>query len=252
MKKIISILIFTSLTIQAWSQCFPDRHSTEWFNSWVSCEKTISPNVERDSSHWIMYDFGTELKMYDLKIWNINSPDYLDYGIKTAIIDYSSDGINWTEYGEVELLEGSGKNNDEGQDLLNFNGEIAKYLLITAKTSFGSNCAGFSELRLDVDSLKIIPTDTTGVVPVDSICIVADVFPNPLEGNELSITLTKQCVNAVHYSLTDASGRVIIKKTPIALNETIEILKGKALASGIYIVELTSNYAKSEYKVVVL
>ncbi|MFK8045187.1 MAG: T9SS type A sorting domain-containing protein, partial [Crocinitomicaceae bacterium] len=64
------------------------------------------------------------------------------------------------------------------------------------------------------------------------------------------ITLKQQCVPAVHYTVTDATGKIVVQSTPIALNETVEVLKGIDLPAGVYIVELTSNYAKSEYKIV--
>lgn len=253
MKKVVlHILFLVALQTSVNAQCFIDRHSTAWFDGWLSCEIAENPNTTRGESHWILYDFGSLMEMYELHIWNVNAPDYLDYGIQTAHIDYSADGINWTEYGEVSLNQGTGENSYEGQELFNFNGKEAKYLLITANTTYGSNCAGFAELKLAVDSVDVPdPIDTTSTDnPVDSICIIADVYPNPMATNELYITLKQQCVPAVHYTVTDAMGRVIVQSTPIALDETVEVLKGKELASGVYIVELTSNYAKSEYKIV--
>ncbi|MFK8037857.1 MAG: T9SS type A sorting domain-containing protein [Crocinitomicaceae bacterium] len=253
-QLILYIIIFIIMPFMATAQCYPDRHSTAWYEGWISCEKSENPNTTRPESHWIMYDFGTIMEMYNLSIWNINAPEYLDYGIQTAEIDYSEDGINWFEYGEVTLSQGTGKNNYEGLQLLNFDGKNAKYLLITSTASFGSECAGFAELKLEVDSVEITePSDTTIVDPIlkDSICIIADVYPNPIaDDNVLNIHLIEQCVPSVHYRLIDENGRVVVPSTPISLDETVEILKGIELAAGVYIVELTSNYAKSEYKVI--
>lgn len=251
MKNVFAAILLFTLSFNGFAQCFPERHNTTWFNQWISCEKTENPNTTRPESHWIMYDFGTELKMYTLNIWNINAPDLLSDGIQKANIDYSSDGVTWFEYGEVTFNQGTGKNTYEGQEVLNFNGAVAKYLLITSESNYGGNCAGFAEMKLEIDSLKVVPTDPgPDSLSTDSICIVADVFPNPMINNELYITLNEQCVHAVNYNLTDASGRILIQNTPIALNETVEILKGKTLSPGVYIVTLLSNYAKSEYKIV--
>lgn len=247
------VIIFTSHL--GYAQCYPDRHSTAWYEGWISCEKSENPNDLREESHWIMYNFGAVLEMYNFSVWNVNAPEYLDHGIQTAQIDYSVDGVTWLEYGEISLNQGTGKNIYQGQEILNFNGKEARYLLITAVTTYGSDCAGLAEIKLEVDSVDapvvVVPTDTTNQAePLDSICIIADVYPNPIANNELYITLNQQCVPAVHYTLTDATGRTIVTSTPIALNETVEILKGKDLSPGVYIVELTSNYAKSEYKIV--
>lgn len=251
MKKVLLYIVLSFTTIfNGTSQCFPDRHSTAWYDGWISCEKTENPNETRPESHWIMYNFGSIMEMYNLNIWNVNAPKYLDYGIQTAHVDYSLDGVTWEEYGEITLSQGTGENTYEGEAVLNFNGKEAKYLLITANTTFGSDCAGFSELRLEVDSADIQePVDTT-TIEKDSICIIADVYPNPINENKLYVTLKQQCVEAVHYTLTDATGRVVVPSAPINLDETIEILKGKEIPAGVYILELRSNYAKSEYKIV--
>lgn len=242
------IVIFINLPFYGVAQCYPDRHSTAWYDGWISCEKSENPNSENPNSHWIMYDFGSVMEMYKLSIWNINAPEYISYGIQTANIDYSMDGISWVEYGEVTLNQGSGQNTYEGDQLLNFDGINAKYLLITAKTTFGSNCAGFAELKLEVDSVEtIVPADT---ITKDSICIIADIYPNPISEHTLYVHLLEQCVPNVHYRLIDETGRVVVPSTLISLNEVVDILKGKKIAAGVYIVELTSNYAKSEYKVI--
>ena len=255
MKKLfLYIVILFAGHQMGHAQCYPDRHSTAWFDGWISCEKSENPNTAREESHWIMYNFGSVKEMYNFSVWNVNAPDYLEFGIQTAHVDYSEDGVTWTEYGEVSLAKGTGKNTYEGEEILNFNGLNAQYLLITAETTFGSDCAGLAEIRLDVDSIDAVvvePTDTTNQEnPVDSICIIANVFPNPVIENELFITLIQQCVPAVHYTVTDALGRVVVQSTPIALNETIDVLKGIDLPAGVYIIELSSNYAKSEYKIV--
>ncbi len=267
---IFYIAILLLCQFNGYSQCFPDRHGTAWYEGWISCEKSLNPNsTERPESHWIMYDFGVPMEMYNLTIWNINAPDYLSYGIQLAHVDYSEDGVTWEKFGDIALNPGTGKNTYEGEQLLNFDGKKAQYLLITAITSHGSDCAGFAELRLEVDSVEEdvvivdppdpVPTDTIivivdpepePVVVMDSICIIADVFPNPVSGNELFVTLKQQCVPSVYYTLTDVSGRVVVPSSPIMLEETIDILNGTSLPAGVYILELTSNYAKSEYKVI--
>ncbi|MDX1350101.1 MAG: T9SS type A sorting domain-containing protein [Putridiphycobacter sp.] len=251
MKKVLLYIVLSFTTIfNGTSQCFPDRHSTAWYDGWISCEKTENPNETRPESHWILYDFGTVMEMYNLNIWNVNAPKFLSYGIQTAHVDYSLDGVTWEEYGEITLNQGTGENTYEGEAVLNFNGKQAKFLLITANTTYGSACAGLAEIKLEVDSVENQEPQDTSTVITDSVCIVADVYPNPVVTNEIFVTLTQQCVPAVHYTLTDISGRTIVPSSPISLNEQIEILKGRKIPAGVYILELTSNYAKSEYKIV--
>lgn len=256
MKKIYLSFVLVFLFIQVNAQCNLDRHNATWFDGWISCEIAENPNTARDSSHWIMYNFGNELEMHAFSVWNYNAPDNLNYGIKTAMVDYSKDGLLWEEYGIITLNQASGENEYEGESLIDFNGIEAQYLLITTIETHGGTCAGLAEIRLEIDAIEdslIEPIDTVVVVvePLDSICITADVYPNPTVGNELFIELKTQCVNAVHYSLKDVSGRVIIESTPINLDEKVEIIKGLDLANGVYILEFSSNYARTEYKVVI-
>ncbi len=265
MKRLVLIAVIFLLAHHSYSQCYPDRHNSAWFDGWISCEISPNPNTDRDSTHWIMYSFGALYEMNTFEIWNVNAPELLDYGIKTAAIDYSVDGIEWHTFDTVSVAQGIGENEYEGQQLLDFNGAEARFLLITALESYGSNCAGFAEMRLAVDSVKVKdpdivdggepfpvipdPTDTT-VTENDSICITADVYPNPMVDDKLFITLKTQCVHSVNYSLTDATGRVIINNTPIGVGETIEILDGTKLSTGVYFIKLSSNYAATKYKVV--
>ena len=154
MKNVFAAILLFTLSFNGFAQCFPERHNTTWFNQWISCEKTENPNTTRPESHWIMYDFGTELKMYTLNIWNINAPDLLSDGIQKANIDYSSDGVTWFEYGEVTFNQGTGKNTYEGQEVLNFNGAVAKYLLITSEISFAFSRGIDTSIRLSFTSIK--------------------------------------------------------------------------------------------------
>jgi len=274
MKNIYTILAVLLFTQIGFGQCYPDRHNSTWYDGWISCTMSQNPNPDRDSSHWIMYSFDNLLEMYELSIWNINAPDILHYGMKTAYIDYSLDGINWVNFDSIVIGQGIGENHYEGQQLLDFDGEIARYLLITSVESYGSNnCTGFAEMKLMIDYISDYPlvsnNDPTGLAsPVDStlsineqnpnlddvlndsICLLANVYPNPMQDNKLFVALEQQCASIVYYSLTDVTGKMLISKTPIAYGETIEILDGTKLAKGVYIVEVSSETGSQQYKVV--
>ena len=75
-------------------QAFPDRHTTNAFDAWISCEPSPNPNPARGTSHWIRYDFGQSYSLYDLTLWNLNHPQYVSSGLRNVIIDYSTNGTN--------------------------------------------------------------------------------------------------------------------------------------------------------------
>lgn len=130
-------------------QCLEDRHSTNITDAWVSCQKTINPNSVSGSSHWILYNFDIVNSLYESTIWNINHPDFLDYGVKRIRLDYSLDKINWTYWGDFNIPVAPARSEYLGDSGPDFNGLLAKHLLITVLETHGDlNCAGFSEIKI--------------------------------------------------------------------------------------------------------
>ena len=149
MKKGIFIILIILLGFNiVKSQCLPDRHSATWYDGWISCEMTPNPNATRGKTHWVMYQFDDIYYLYEMHVWNMNAPDLLDYDVKDVVIDISTDGTNWTEFGQFTFSKATGKNDFEGIDEVDFGGEKAKYVLITALSNFGGSCYGLSEIKI--------------------------------------------------------------------------------------------------------
>ena len=63
MMKYTLVLTFLLMSfIDAFSQCEPDRHTTEGFDGWVSCSVKPNPNANanRGDTHWLRFDFGSQ------------------------------------------------------------------------------------------------------------------------------------------------------------------------------------------------
>ncbi len=164
--KYIIILLFSTFSLSRLNaQCYPDRHNTTWFDGWESCTISDNPNLLRGTSHWIMYDLGHIYKLEKVHFWNINDPDNLQNGIKRAVIDYSMDGMSWVEFGEQSFEIGTGKSIYEGENAFSFEGIKARYLLITVLDTWGGNCAGFGEIKIEVS-----PITATELVNFDLSC----------------------------------------------------------------------------------
>ena len=172
MKKTYLYIFILCLSSQlSYSQCFPDRHSTNAHDGWVSCAQSTHPNASLGSRHWVMYDFGQSYNMYSSTIWNLNSPDHLDWNIKLAQIHYSQDGVSWIFYGNVNVAQASGDPLYEGAAGPDFGGIQARYLVISPLTNYGGSCFGFGEIRIYTESsspnslaLNINPCINNGVI----------------------------------------------------------------------------------------
>ncbi|HHH54253.1 MAG TPA: T9SS type A sorting domain-containing protein [Bacteroidetes bacterium] len=165
MKFIFSFIIILTGFNQILSQCYPDRHNTTWFHGWESCEKSENPNSARGTSHWIMYDLGHIYKLENVHFWNINDPENLNNGIKNVMIDYSTDGNSWIEFGHQSFNQGTGKSIYEGEDAFSFDGINARYLLVTVLENWGGSCVGFGEIKIGVS-----PITATELVNFDMNC----------------------------------------------------------------------------------
>ena len=241
----ILILLFLSTQFIA-AQCYPDRHSTNWFDGWVSCEKSPNPISSYGESHWIMYDLGYDYVLNETKFWNANEPKNLNYGINAFNIDYSLDGVTWTNLGEFNLSQASGLSTYEGDDdAPDFDGAQARYVLITPTTNYGGNCFGFSEMKINITDPFIVVKEEDG--------FNATAYPNPFINN-VSLRIVTLDENApVNYALYDILGRTITSNTfnMIEDTDTYELtLHGNTLSIGIYILKITQNNKERSFKLV--
>lgn len=212
--KIRNIYLFIALSVfplLASGQCFPDRHSTNWFDGWISCEATPNPNNKYGESHWILYDLGNHYRVGKIELWNTNDPAHLDWGIREANIDYSEDGINWISGGKFTLAKGDGHSRYEDQKGPDLKNAVFRYLLITPLTNWGGTCYGFSELRLEAELKK----ETTAIEEVTASaevnaapCLEVAVYPNPFV--EVSgVHVNSQCEEVINYQVLDLLGRPV-------------------------------------------
>lgn len=244
-KRFVYILFLSLVSVNlANAQCYPDRHSTSWYEGWISCETSSNPNAAYGDSHWIMYDFGYEYVLGESKLWNTNEPNRLNNGISEYYLDYSLDGATWTSIGTFSLNRASGLSTYEGEDGPDFSSTKARYVLITAIANYGGDCFGFSELKINItDPLE--ETDQDG--------FNALVYPNPFINN---VTLKIASLNEeapITYTLHDILGRVITQST-IELQENVDTyeveLNGHSLAVGIYILNIEQDGTSRSFKLI--
>jgi hypothetical protein len=223
---IIYLLLFTALSVIG--QCDIDRHNTTWYDGWISCEQKASPNGSRGKGHWLLYELGYTYKLGATHFWNHNVPYSLDQGAKTIAIDYSMDGLQWTEFGTISLAKATGLSTYSGEEGPSLNGVDAKYVLITVLENYGGPCAGISEVKFDVQFVSSSLDDAQY-----SQCVKVQAFPNPFRNN-LQVSITNHCGGYSTIFITDVSGRTVSPKYNVKnFKETISIsLAG--LPNGVY------------------
>ena len=142
------IFLVIAPMMMAQGQPYPDRHTTNAFDGWISCDPSNNPNPAHGSSHWIMYDFSQTYALYDLQIWNMNHPDFLDDGLKNVIIEYSTNGSNWILADTFTIPKATSSGYYEGIFGPDLEGTSARFLLITALDNHGGGCYAMSEIRM--------------------------------------------------------------------------------------------------------
>lgn len=189
------------------SQCYPDQHSTNWYDGWYACTIKENPNSQRSASHWLMIDFGENYRLQSTHWWNFNYPDQLEAGVKTVDIDYSVDGRNWNYLKTVSIPQASGLSTYEGIEGPDLENIEARFVLLTVKETYGSSCAGLSEISIE----GIKSGNTTSVADVrGDLCLNTKISPNPVVTNT-TITLEGVCNEKINWILTDGLGRTLRK-----------------------------------------
>lgn len=231
MKKII-LLISAIVLVQQFSfaQCYPDRHSTNFFDGWISCEPAMSPNPDRPESHFILYDFVKVFKLGQMRIWNTNDPSYLDSGMRDVAIDYSTDGITWYHAGDYVFPQASGLSTYEGEAGPNLDDIEARYLLITALTNYGGECYGLSEMNVLGEEVIISAVEDPAVIA----CIDIMLYPNPF-ASELTVGLSPECSGEMRLMIYDGAGKMLsIQTTQLVAGQQKLVELGRDLPSGAY------------------
>jgi hypothetical protein len=202
MKKIILLLLLFPLALH--SQVAPERHNTSWIDMWISCNTSPNPINDYGDSHWFMIDLGHNYSLGELKLWNYNDPQYLNRGIQDYAIDISLNGITWLHVGDYSLpMSNSSSFYDGfvGPDLAQPN---AKFVLITAKSNYGGDCFGLSELKINVD--QPIVSSNEDLVQIEE--NKYKISPNPFE-NSFLIENFSQNSFPDRYQILTTDGKLI-------------------------------------------
>lgn len=246
--QLMGMLIFcVALTAQE------DRHSTTMQDAWLSCTATANPNTARGTGHWILYDFKDMYALEKSTFWNFNTPTRLNHyrnmswslnllqgsledGLKDIFIDISLDGVTWQEWGRFTLPKANGSGFYEGSAGPDFNGKIARYVLITARNNYGGTCYGLSEVRFNATPATVSDTEneevTAGFISIS---------PNPAK-DMVQVGLESLPEGLARYTVLDMQGKIMTTgEWTIRQNWGKEYLSVNDLPTGAYILTLTGK-----------
>jgi len=238
MKKYISLIIIIISALQiAGAQCFPNRHSTNFYDGWISCEASTSPNATRPKGHFIMYDFGKIFSLGQMLIWNTNDPAHLDWGMQEVSIDYSTDGISWVHAGDFIFPQASGQSTYEGAEGPHLNNVEARFLLLTALTNYGGECYGLGEMNIAAE--EVIISDVDDILTLD--CVDVTLYPNPF-ADKLTMNFVSECKGDFYYRLYDALGHEVMSdKINLQSGQNVNLEIGQHLSPGSYVLQFESE-----------
>ena len=121
-----------------------DQHDTSVANTWVS-------SAGQEPPVWIQYEFDIVYKLDQMWVWNSNNDleSFLGWGVRTATIEYSTDGATWTALADVpEFTQAPGLDDYTHNTTVDFNGIGAKFVRITCTSTWGGgNQCSLSEVR---------------------------------------------------------------------------------------------------------
>jgi len=120
-----------------------DQHSTSSADMWLANPADGEPT-------WIQYDLGQVYKLYQMLVWNYNAEFelLLGFGLKDVTVEYSTDGVEWTALGDVELAQATAKSDYAANTTLDFDGVAAQHVRLTVNGGWGvMGQYGLSEVR---------------------------------------------------------------------------------------------------------
>ncbi len=120
-----------------------DHHSVESSDMWLASPVGEEPVI-------IEFAFDRVYKLHQMLVWNYNVAFelLLGFGIKTATVEYSADGADWSNLGEVQLAQGTATETYAANTAVDFDGVAAQFVRLTVVNGFGTmGQFGLSEIR---------------------------------------------------------------------------------------------------------
>jgi len=140
-----------------------DQHSVAAADMWLA--------APGDGPLSIQFEFEQVRKLHQMLLWNYNEQFelVLGFGVKDATVEYSTDGIDWTVLGDVELARATAQPDYTANTTIEFGGVAARFVKLTVNAAFGATGRfGLSEI-----CFMAIPTQARKPRPEDGVTSVS-------------------------------------------------------------------------------
>lgn len=120
-----------------------DLHGISAPDMWLA-----SPGPEEPL--WIQYEFDDVYKLTEMWVWNYNVQFelVLGFGLKDVAVEYSTDGVDWTAFGDVEFAKATATADYAHNTTVDLSGVSAQYVRFNVNSGWGvMGQFGLSEVR---------------------------------------------------------------------------------------------------------
>jgi|GEM_PF-656200 len=186
---------------------------------WLSHDK---PN------QWIQYEFDGIYSVSSLLVWNYNQGDPLrvERGVRRCTIDYSTDGADWLQLGDVHFFaKADGTDTYAANTEIDFGWVDARYVRINVIDNHGGTSNGLSEVRFRAPSGVGFSAAASGGPEAAGEAVLSVRLFNPPEGAIITVEYAATGGTAeqgLDYAL--AAGTLTFEPAVTAQDIPIEIL----------------------------
>ena len=232
MKYINTIIAILAITISLSAQCIDDTHSPFQDQGWMSCNTSVGPIPERGDVHWLQYDLGSVYVLDSLYVWNHNVWGETEMGVKSIMIDYSTDQQNWISAGPFTIEKAPGSWKYQGTMGPSLNNAQAQYVVLSILSTHGEDvaCAGVGEFLFYLG--ESVDVEDTEIAELDW-----NISPNPTT-DDITISLP-QGVDVLSLSLFNSLGSKI-QDLPLPAGDQITV-PVRDLQNGLYYINFQSE-----------
>jgi hypothetical protein len=120
-----------------------DGHSIRPSDMWLTTAEVPTPV-------WIQYEFDRIYKLHEMRVWNYNAEfeAILGFGVRTAAVECSTDGVEWIGLGDVEFVSATATAGYVANTTVDLAGTPARYVRLVIGDNWGSMAqVGLSEVR---------------------------------------------------------------------------------------------------------
>ncbi len=139
------------------------QHSIESSDMWLA--------TPGDDPLTITFAFDRVYKLHEMVVWNYNVAFelLLGFGVKSATVEYSADGAEWTALGDVELAQATATAGYAANTVIDLQGAAARHVRLTINSGHG----GTGKFGLSEVQFMQIPAHAREPQPADGAADVA-------------------------------------------------------------------------------